>query len=234
MKLTQRQIKRIIKEELNKVLTEQEDVKDIDGDDWWDGKDVDFLSAPSGPVILFDKDQEYKKEKYTHGLYSHFLRHVKDIGMEQEASGLVAKFKTILLKGLEQNVEIYYFDGQNSVPLSDEIINKFSAKQLGKVARITLDRINDDFVTGGQVSSLEKQLHSSLLSSVEKYDKIAQDIIKSPAAKAASDVDPKKVAFTKDGRLVITYDDKFATAFGDKKCAANPEGCVEKAVAPRK
>ena len=234
MKLTQRQIKRIIKEELSKILAEQEDVKDIDGDNWWDGKDVDFLSAESGPVILFDKDQEYKKEKYTHGLYSHFLKHVRDIGMEQEISGLIAKFKTLLLKGLEQNVEIYYFDGQSSVPLTDEIINKFSPKQFAKVARITLDRINDDVVGGGQVSSLEKQLHSSLLSSVKKYDKIAQDIIKSPVAKAVSDADPKKVAFTKDGKLVITYDKKIASAFGNKKCASNPEGCVEKAVAPRK
>ena len=234
MKLTQETIRQIIKDELSKFLTEQEDVKDIDGDNWWDANDVDFLSAKTGPVILFDKDQEYKKEKYTHGLYSHFLKHVKDIGMTQEISDLVAKFKTLLLKGLEQNVELYYFDGENSVPLSDEIINKFSTKQLAKVARITLDRINDDIVTGVQVSNLEKQLHSSLLPSVKKYDKIAQDVVKSPSAKAASSVDPKKVAFTKDGKLVITYDDKISTAFGDKRCAANPEGCVEKAVAPRK
>lgn len=216
------------------VLQEQEPTKDSDGDNWLDGKDVDFLSAKTGPVILFDKDQKYEKENYTHGLYSHFLKHIKDIGMTQEVNGLVEKFKTFLLKGLEQNAELYYFDGQNSVPLGDEMINKFSPKQLAKVARITLDRINDDIVSGVQVSNLEKELHSSMLSYVKKYDQIAQDVIKTPAAKATSSVDSKKVAFAKDGKLVITYDDKIASAFGNKKCAANPEECVEKAVAPRK
>ena len=111
------------------VLQEQEPTKDSDGDNWLDGKDVDFLSAKTGPVILFDKDQKYEKENYTHGLYSHFLKHIKDIGMTQEVNGLVEKFKTFLLKGLEQNAELYYFDGQNSVPLGDEMINKFSPKQ---------------------------------------------------------------------------------------------------------
>ena len=37
------------------ILSEQESYQDVDGDDWWDGKDVDFLSAATGPFIIFDK-----------------------------------------------------------------------------------------------------------------------------------------------------------------------------------
>ena len=64
----------------------------------------------------------------------------------------------------------------------------------------------------------------------KKYDKISKEVIKAPDAKAVSDKDPKKVAFVKDGKLVIVYDDKIASAFGDKRCKQKPEACVEKAV----
>ena len=212
------------------ILSEQESYQDVDGDDWWDGKDVDFLSAATGPFIVFDKEQEYKKEDLTHGLFSHFLKHVKDIGMTQDLNNVVSMFKNAVTSALEKNMELYYFDGSKSVPLTNDIMAKITGKNLQKLVRISLDRINDAIVSGNQVTPEEKDLYTAVYKIAEKYDKISKEVIKAPDAKATSEKDPKKVAFVKDGKLVITYDGKIASAFGDKRCKQKPEACVEKAV----
>jgi len=224
---------KLIMENWNKFLNEEQYV-DKDGDNWWDGKDVDFLSADKGPFIFFDKNQTYNKEGQTHGMFSHFLKHIKDIGLESDLKSINDMLVNSLRDGLTAGTEIYFHDGQNATELTDELLSKFAGKNLDKITRITLDRINDDIISGRQVTDLETKIFNKAKEYSKKYDDLVNDVIEDPEAKATSQEDPKKSAFVKDGKLVITYDNKIASAFGDKRCAANPTACADKAVSPKK
>jgi hypothetical protein len=230
MKITTQQIKQIISEEIDVVLKKY---IDIDGDDWWDEPDVDYLSAKSGPVVFFHKSQQYNIQGRTHGMFSHFLKHANKLGMKDTTPQIVLLFKQAIEEAINQNYDLYYYDGTDSYPLTLEMLNNMNNRQLSKVARITLDRINDDVLNKIPVSEIERDFHAYAKEFLIQYKGMAEEIIMNPDAYAVSEEDPKKVVFVKGNKVVVLYDGKIATVYADRRCSRNPQACAIKAAIKR-
>lgn len=231
MKITTQQIRQIINEELSLLLKEQEEeYVDIDFDGWWDGRDKDYLGAPNGPVVFFDKDQVYKPEGRTHGVFSHLMTHMGDIGMREHHPYVLEHFENAIRRGLSEKYDMLYYDGTDRYPIDENFLYSVKTGTLIKIARITLDRISDDVLLGKEITDVEKEFISKARILIKTYREMVQDIIDDHQFTAVSKKDSKKIAYVKDGKIVLTYAGKISTAYGSKKCRRDPQGCADKAV----
>ena len=222
---------KLIMENWNKrFLNEQEEFgdKDIDGDGWNDSKDNDFGSAKAGKVLFFDKNQIYKKEELTHGLFSHALKHGKEksIGLDGKIADLIKKFKAILLDEKYSDQEVWV---GTSAP-EGQPIDKNAIALDDKIVLNTVDRINDDRVTKKQLIPIEKEIIESNEAKqlAAAYDAKAKEVIKSPNAikKVADPENPEnKIVYADKGIVVIIRNKNISTAM---QCKENPSSCANK------
>jgi len=207
---------------------DEEGYEDIDGDGWNDGKDNDFGSAEAGKVLFFDKNQIYKKEKYTHGLLSHALKHGKEqsIGLSGELAALIKKFKEILLDAKYSDQEIW---AGTSAP-EGQPIDKNAITLDDKIVLNTVDRISDDKITNKELRPIEKEIIESNEAKqlAAAYDAKAKEVIKSTSAKrkVADPENPEnKVVYADKGILVIIRNKNISSAM---QCKGKPEDCINK------
>jgi hypothetical protein len=154
---------------------------------------ADYLGAANGPVVFFDKDQEYKLEGRTHGVFSHLMRHMGDIGMKEHHPYVLEHFEKAITRGLSENYDMLYYDGTGRYPIDENFLYSVKTGTLIKIARITLDRISDDVLLGKEITDVEKEFISKSRRLIKIYREMVQDIIDDHQFIAVSKKDPKKL-----------------------------------------
>lgn len=135
-------------------------------------RDKDFPYGNKIPVLVFSKDEEYKEENNTHGLFSHAIKHFGEF-FENQKSLVFSVFEEAVSKEGSQS----YLVSFNSAGKIRNIIEenpKISDLSLATLLT-TLDLIQDKFMSGVSVTKEETYIYNRLKDPISKvYLKIAE------------------------------------------------------------
>ena len=213
MKLTESKLKKLILEVL--LETKWPD-KGSQG-----GKDVDF-PKPNDGVVFFNPDSKYELDgSPTHNVTSHVIKHSTDTGLKSDINTGLTNFKKILKTYMMSGGKVFYNKEGKAQELTMDNIDSLNRGDF----KNTLDRINDDLVNKNKILDIEQKIDDLLLPAENKYIKMSNDTVKDPDATASAG---KKKTFVKDDKIVIAYDDKIVSMFGNKKFRKDPTSAAAK------
>ena len=136
------------------------------------GVDQDWpFQSGNNFVIIFDKNDNYKKEGKTHDGISHAIKHFIEFDQEKTVTTLNS-YRNFL----EANIrKIFLLDISGTIIDNPQII--INSLQSNNVLLNTLDRINDKVLTGKQLNAYEVPGYRAAKTLFSSYKQIADKLI---------------------------------------------------------